>query len=169
MSEAKEESPVREVKEHPRKGKGEPRWIVDGREQRRLITEEVQKEIKAISEGGNHEVKLLAQMLHGPLLALRVATLSLEGSSRGRGKTTDFMSAISESSALCWRIFDRLKMAQAGQSPGGETLPSLKEYMAQKEAKTQATLSRKKSGRESTVGKGTGRTERARFPDTGET
>ena len=59
--------------------------------------------------------------------------------------------------------------SQTKEEAEAEALPSLKEYMAQGETKTQATLSRKKSGPEATVRKGTGRTEEARFPDSGET
>ncbi len=59
--------------------------------------------------------------------------------------------------------------SQTKEEAEAEALPSLQEYMAQKEEKTQATLSRKTSGPGSTEGKGSSRTERARFPDTEET
>jgi len=59
--------------------------------------------------------------------------------------------------------------SQTKEEAEAEALPSVEEYLAQKEAKARATMSRKKSGPKATVGKGTGRTERARFPDSGET
>jgi hypothetical protein len=57
---------------------------------------------------------------------------------------------------------------QSKAKEADEPVMSIQEYLAQKEEKTRATMSRKKSGPESTHGKGSGRTERARVPDSEE-
>ena len=56
-----------------------------------------------------------------------------------------------------------------GAFAGGAFVGGAFAAMAQKEEKTQATLSRKRCGPESTEGKGSSRTERARFPHTEDT
>ena len=64
---------------------------------------------------------------------------------------------------LCLREIDAMRKKEEAK------VPSLQEYIAETERKTCATMSRKRSGPEPTIGKGTGRTERARFPDTEKT
>lgn len=148
----------------------EPAHIVEARKRKERIGREVRRDIRRLVKGGSPEVRILGQMLECNLLALRQAASDLQtGKSRNRGRAGDVMAKIEAHSSQCWRLWDRFLMAH-GQTPPGEQEPvmDVREYLAQKQAKERATLSRKRSGPEPTVGKGTARTEGARFPDSGE-